>query len=161
MGYMSEEGAKAAVDAYSNAIGTINGLDIDEKTVNVEIDALAAFATLDLLQAYALKDKHAQAVMHVQFQYGTPAGEDYDQYDIGGYPQGNQASGGLAFGDTPYIVGERGPELFVPNANGQIIPNNELGGGNGELLGDILLELQNQPSRIKVAIKEAFALVGG
>ena len=161
MGYMSEEGAKAAVDAYSNAIGTINGLDIDEKTVNVEIDALAAFATLDLLQAYALKDKHAQAVMHVQFQYGTPAGEDYDQYDIGGYPQGNQASGGHAMADTPYIVGERGPELFVPNANGQVISNNELGGGNSELLGDILLELQNQPSRMKVAIKEAFALVGG
>jgi hypothetical protein len=163
MGYMSEEGAKAAVDAYSNAIGTINGLDIDEKTGNVEIDALAAFATLDLLQAYALKDKHAQAVMHVQFQYGTPAGEDYDQYDIGGYPtnaHGGGASGGYFMADTPYIVGERGPELFVPNANGQIIPNNELG-GNSDLLGDILLELQNQPSRMKVAIKEAFALVGG
>ena len=63
--------------------------------------------------------------------------------------------------DTPYIVGERGPELFVPNANGQVVANNELGGGNSELLGDILLELQNQPSRIKVAIKEAMALVGG
>jgi len=161
MGYMSEAGAKAAVEAYSNAIGTINSYKIDDKTGNVEIDALAAFATLDLLQAYALKDKHAQAVMHVQFQYGTPAGEDYDQYDIGGYPQGNQASGGHAMADTPYIVGERGPELFVPNANGQVISNNELGGGNSELLGDILLELQNQPSRMKVAIKEAFALVGG
>ena len=76
-------------------------------------------------------------------------------------PQGNQASGGLVFGGTPYIVGERGPELFVPNANGQVVPNNQLGGGNGEMLGDILLELQNQPSRMKVAIKEALALVGG
>ena len=164
MGYMSEAGAKAAVDAYSNAIGTINGLDIDEKTVNVEIDALAAFATLDLLEAYALKDKHAQAIMHVQYQYGTPAGEDYDQYDIGGYPQehGGGASGGYFMADTPYIVGERGPELFVPNANGQIVSNDmAFGGGNSDLLGDILLELQNQPSRMKVAIKEAFALVGG
>lgn len=71
------------------------------------------------------------------------------------------ASGGYAMADTPYIVGERGPELFVPNANGQVVANNELGGGNSELLGDILLELQNQPSRIKVAIKEAMALVGG
>jgi len=49
----------------------------------------------------------------------------------------------------------------VPNVNGQVVANNELGGGNSELLGDILLELQNQPSRIKVAIKEAMALVGG
>ena len=28
------------------------------------------------------------------------------------------------------IVGERGPELFVPNRSGTIIPNNKLGGGN-------------------------------
>ena len=28
------------------------------------------------------------------------------------------------------IVGERGPELFVPNRSGTIIPNNRLGGGN-------------------------------
>ena len=29
---------------------------------------------------------------------------------------------------VPYIVGERGQELFVPNVNGRIIPNDELGG---------------------------------
>jgi hypothetical protein len=28
-----------------------------------------------------------------------------------------------------YMVGERGPELMVPGASGQIIPNNALGGG--------------------------------
>lgn len=75
-------------------------------------------------------------------------------------PHGPQASGGYAVSNTPYIVGERGPEMFVPNANGQIVANNMLGGGS-ELLGDILMELQNQPSRIKVAMREAMALVGG
>ena len=29
------------------------------------------------------------------------------------------------------IVGERGPELFVPRTAGTIIPNNALGGGGG------------------------------
>ena len=29
-------------------------------------------------------------------------------------------------GTTPYLVGERGPELFVPSGGGQIIPNNML-----------------------------------
>ena len=161
MGVMSENGAEAAMAAYGNAIKTIDGYKINDKTGNVDIDAISAFAVLDMLQAYALKDKHARAIMHVQYQYGTPAGEDYDQYDIGGYPQGNQASGGLAMADTPYIVGERGPEMFVPNANGQIVSNDIAFGGNSDMLGDILMELQNQPSRIKVAIKEAFALVGG
>ncbi len=76
--------------------------------------------------------------------------------------QGTHASGGYAVSNTPYIVGERGPELFVPNANGQIVANDmAFGGGNSEMLGDILMELQSQPSRIKVAVREAMALVGG
>ena len=29
----------------------------------------------------------------------------------------------------PYMVGERGREMFVPNSNGSIVPNNKLGGG--------------------------------
>ena len=29
--------------------------------------------------------------------------------------------------NTPYIVGEQGPELFIPNSSGQIISNNKLG----------------------------------
>lgn len=31
----------------------------------------------------------------------------------------------------PSIVGEKGPELFVPRSSGTIIPNNKLGGGGG------------------------------
>ena len=38
-----------------------------------------------------------------------------------------KASGGSVSLNTPYIVGESGPELFVPNASGNIIPNNRLG----------------------------------
>jgi len=39
-----------------------------------------------------------------------------------------RASGGPVAGNTPYIVGERGPELFVPNGGGTIMPNNQMGG---------------------------------
>ena len=28
---------------------------------------------------------------------------------------------------NPYVVGEEGPELFVPNASGSIVPNGESG----------------------------------
>jgi len=42
-----------------------------------------------------------------------------------------KARGGPVLSHTPYIVGEEGPELFVPNASGNIVPNNQLqGGGN-------------------------------
>ena len=40
-----------------------------------------------------------------------------------------RAVGGPVAGGTPYMVGERGPELFVPQGSGNIIPNNKLGGG--------------------------------
>ena len=160
MGYMSEAGAKAAMEAYGSAIETINGLDIDEKTGNVDIDATAAFVTLDLLQQYAILDKEAR--VFVRTYYGTSGNYDpYENYTGPEYQHGGGASGGYFMADTPYIVGERGPELFVPNANGQIVSNNMLGGGNSEMLGDILMELQSQPSRMKVALKEAMALVGG
>jgi hypothetical protein len=39
-----------------------------------------------------------------------------------------RAMGGPVSGATPYIVGERGPELFVPKNSGGIIPNYALGG---------------------------------
>lgn len=42
---------------------------------------------------------------------------------------GGKASGGPVRGGVPYIVGEQGPELFVPPANGNIVPNNMLGAG--------------------------------
>lgn len=36
--------------------------------------------------------------------------------------------GGPVSAARKYLVGEKGPELFVPNTNGSIIPNNKLGG---------------------------------
>jgi tape measure domain-containing protein len=38
------------------------------------------------------------------------------------------ADGGSISGGKPAIVGERGPELFMPGRSGSIIPNNALGG---------------------------------
>lgn len=39
-----------------------------------------------------------------------------------------RADGGPVAGNQPYVVGERGPELFVPRGAGTIIPNNQMGG---------------------------------
>ena len=43
---------------------------------------------------------------------------------------GRRAGGGPVAGGTPYLVGEMGPELFVPSSGGTIIPNNRVGGGS-------------------------------
>ena len=39
------------------------------------------------------------------------------------------ASGKGALMNQPYLVGERGPELFVPKGNGTIVPNHQMGSG--------------------------------
>ena len=39
------------------------------------------------------------------------------------------ANGGRPPVGKPSIVGEKGPELFVPRSSGTIVPNNKLGGG--------------------------------
>lgn len=40
---------------------------------------------------------------------------------------GFRANGGPVTGNSPYIVGERGPELFVPSVSGSVVPNNSVG----------------------------------
>lgn len=50
--------------------------------------------------------------------------------NISGVTLNARATGGPVSQSQPYLVGERGPELFVPNTNGAIVPNNKLGGGN-------------------------------
>jgi hypothetical protein len=42
---------------------------------------------------------------------------------------GGRAMGGPVSARTAYVVGERGPELFVPGSSGSIIPNGGMGGG--------------------------------
>lgn len=55
------------------------------------------------------------------------------KYDASKFASGLQfkASGGPVTGKSAYIVGEQGPELFVPNTSGTIIPNNQLGTAGG------------------------------
>lgn len=58
--------------------------------------------------------------------------------DMGVGSSGNQfarAEGGPVASNTSYLVGERGPEMFVPNSSGTIIPTNNLAsamGGGGQ-----------------------------
>jgi len=40
------------------------------------------------------------------------------------------AAGGPVVGGRPYLIGEVGPELFIPSSSGSIVPNNEIGGGS-------------------------------
>jgi phage-related minor tail protein len=46
---------------------------------------------------------------------------------------GTRATGGPVMAGKPYVVGERGPELFVPSGPGTVVANDRLGGGGGPI----------------------------
>ena len=48
-----------------------------------------------------------------------------------------KAIGGSVQRNQPYMVGERGPEMFVPNQSGSIVPNGA-GGGNGVVVNQTI-----------------------
>ena len=47
--------------------------------------------------------------------------------------EGNKANGGYVSAGSAYRVGERGSEIFVPNTNGYIIPNDQGGAKNASV----------------------------
>lgn len=61
-----------------------------------------------------------------------------------GFPA--RANGGSVTENSPYMVGERGVELFVPQRSGTIIPNNQLsgvmGGGGVTYNGPVIQNMQ-------------------
>jgi hypothetical protein len=96
--------------------------------------------------ALMLSKMAAQAALNQVFQYLLKAaglfasGVTAAPGPAGGYNAGvnpdtgvgwiaPRASGGPVSAGTPYIVGERGPELFVPSAAGNIVPTAQTGGG--------------------------------
>ena len=62
--------------------------------------------------------------------------------------------GGPVAGGTPYMVGEAGPELFVPSGAGQIIPNNKMGGSSVNInFNNPVVRSENDLSQIIAEVK--------
>lgn len=56
----------------------------------------------------------------------------------GSRPMSPRAIGGSVQAGQPYMVGERGQEMFVPNQSGSIIPNNKMSGGGGVVVNQTI-----------------------
>ena len=57
------------------------------------------------------------------------------------------AKGGNVTSGKPYIVGEKGAELFVPNRSGTIVPNDKLGGGGSPVVVNQTINLSTGVSQ--------------
>lgn len=105
----------------------IEGLiDGTKKWNDVLADTLKTFARM-ALQAAILGQGPMGQLFGLAGAGGAPGGL------IGGLFGGFRADGGPVAQGKAYMVGERGPEMFVPGRSGAILPNHALrpGGANG------------------------------
>lgn len=115
--------AKFVRDTYAPTIGKLLGGAFDTlgTAIGIVIDLFAnlvdvvnrAFNAIKAIVNFIKNNPVTQAIGGaIDFAFG-----------------GGRATGGPVSAGTSYVVGERGPELFVPNTAGKIIPNGT-GGGN-------------------------------
>ena len=64
---------------------------------------------------------------------------------------GPKALGGPVQGGTPYLVGERGPEIFMPSGSGTIVPNHRMGAGGGGTTINVNYNIASGISRAELA----------
>ena len=79
-----------------------------------------------------------------------------------------RATGGLVGPDRPYLVGERGPEVFVPTGTGHIEPNHRLGNARNNVNVSINLSqprgastpvaLQRSSRQVASAVRRALSI---
>ncbi len=78
-------------------------------------------------------------------------------FGAGGIPA--LAHGGTATAGKPHLVGERGPEIFVPKVTGTVIPNGGMGGGVTVVNNTVLnVTSADDPNDLRREVATAIAL---
>ena len=142
-----ESGIRAVSDAYKEAAKSIEDLAIDKKVAEMSKNMQDSITESIMNMGKGLGsfrdvvnsifDDIAAKV--IQANISAPIA-DAISGAIGGQAKGGgffgnifknmfKAEGGTVTGNQPYIVGEQGAELFVPNKTGTIVPNG-VGGGS-------------------------------
>jgi len=92
------------------------------KSVKEAFKSMAAAIIKQLLQVLVIQ----QIVGRV----GT-GGENSGGTGLAGMISNTRANGGSVTSNQPYLIGERGAELFVPHTAGRIVPNKDIMGSSG------------------------------
>lgn len=131
----SENAAKRGQEVFQTVTGNMNAaIDNFVRTGKLSFKDLAGSIIRDLI---AIQMK-AQAVSIFSMMFGgkyTPGSSSF----VGPMPA--KADGGYVAANEPYMVGERGPEMFIPQGAGTIIPNNRMqsGGVGGQTVNNFTI----------------------
>jgi len=120
------EGTKTAEQAFADFLRSIASMLMDAAK-----QMIATYIAIGIARMFAGMSTPSKG------STGVPGLEPNSYYGTGGQygsfvpPNlSGKALGGAVGAGRPYMVGERGPELFVPGAQGNIVPNNAMGGSN-------------------------------
>jgi hypothetical protein len=107
----------------------------------VDLGKEFGFTRSDLEKILGPLDQYVSGLKGIPSKVHTDVSLTYHA-EIGGLPagivRGRQHGGPVSMG-MPYLVGERGPELFVPSTSGAVVPN--AGGGGG---GDVVIQVGSE-----------------
>jgi hypothetical protein len=122
-------GAREAIAAASSEFQAwaANALHVTITMDTTSVAPAAAAAASDAL-AMSLEEIGTRVAA---MSTGMPLGAPMDPAIARRIAMTGRASGGPVTGGTPYMVGENGPELFVPGIDGTIIPNAMSGASAG------------------------------
>ena len=124
--------SRTALQQYEDAT-----LDVKDALQKTAVDGLASmeYSLLGVIQGTkSAKDAFRSMAQSILADLARIAIRQQITGKIAGFFGGFGAPTGKAIGGAvqrtqPYMVGERGPEMFVPNQSGSIVPNGAGGGG--------------------------------
>lgn len=106
--------------------------EVQKRTTGEIVEAYARMAETATTAIRSVVDafKHGD-FLDIIGSIADAVGSIYGAGQSAGLFGGARASGGPVSSGKTYLVGERGPELFMPNTSGSIVPNSALRGGAG------------------------------
>jgi uncharacterized protein YqgV (UPF0045/DUF77 family) len=118
------DGTKSAQEAFADFLRSIASMLADTaKQMIAQYIAIGVARMFAGVPGSGGKAINTDSLNQIQGYSGIGANTD-----VSGFIP--RANGGPVGAGRPYLVGERGPELFVPGAQGNIVPNNAMGGAN-------------------------------
>ena len=115
------EGTKTAEQAFADFLRSIASMLMDAAK-----QMIATYIAIGIARMFAGMPKMSSGETIDITAVDPSTVNSLGGLNFGGY----MANGGQTTPGNAYMVGERGPELFVPGAKGNIVPNDAMGGSN-------------------------------
>ena len=135
---LSNQGLNGLTDALTAGVtGAANFADAIKSMAKSVVDSLIKM----LIQKYIVDAAFGfitTAIGNTQAGINSSAGYSAGMGDPFASGFGGKAIGGSVQRGQPYMVGERGTEMFIPNQSGSIVPNDRLGGGGSVVVNQTI-----------------------